>query len=126
MLLAVWHVANSVGFGLESLRGRDAVPAGTAEPGTVLHVTWSGRIGGIERFLSTVAFARREGGGRAHRVCFLDGRGPVGDRLVSAGLATRLEAGRTLGPRGVVRLATPCAGCDRPSSTCTPIRSPLT
>ena len=35
------------------------------EAGTVLHVTWSGRIGGIERSLSTLVLTAAERGGRA-------------------------------------------------------------
>ena len=104
-LLGVWHVANSVGFALEGL-GRRARPASrSAQPGAVLHVTWSGRIGGIERFLSTLAMEAGRDEGRAHRVCFLDGRGPIGDQLVSAGLASRLGARRGLGLRPLARLA---------------------
>jgi glycosyltransferase involved in cell wall biosynthesis/GT2 family glycosyltransferase len=99
-LLGVWHVANSVGYGLEGLR-----PGRARTGATVLHVTWSGRIGGIERFLSTVTLAAARRGGRAHRVCFMDGRGPVGDRLVAADLARRLESGRRPGPVALARLA---------------------
>lgn len=109
-LLGVWHVANSVGFALEGL-GRRARPASQrAEPGAVLHVTWSGRIGGIERFLSTLATEADGREGRAQRVCFLDGRGPIGDQLVSAGLASRLGARRGPGLRPLVRLAATLRG----------------
>jgi glycosyltransferase involved in cell wall biosynthesis len=56
----------------------------------VLHLLWSGRIGGIERQVAAVArhaAVRRQG---LHRACFLDGRGVVGDALLAEGLADRL------------------------------------
>ena len=105
LLLCVWHVANTVGFALEWLGARERSRPPRAGPVTVLHVTWSGRIGGIERFLSTVVLEAAGREGAAHRVCFLDGRGPIGDRLVAAGLASRLGASRAPGPRTMARLA---------------------
>ncbi len=56
----------------------------------VLHLVWSGRIGGIERAVATIAHHGSARGRLAHRVCFLDGRGSVGDALVADGLADRL------------------------------------
>ena len=68
-------------------------------------MTWSGRIGGIERSLSTLVLTAAERGGRRQRVCFMDGRGPIGDLLVAAGLAVRLGARGRPGPRSLVALA---------------------
>ena len=104
-LLGVWHVANTVGFLLEWLGGAALPEPPGAEAGSVLHLTWSGRIGGIERSLATLVLAAAEQGGRRHRVCFMDGRGPVGDMLVAAGLATRLGARGRPGPRSLAALA---------------------
>jgi glycosyltransferase involved in cell wall biosynthesis len=56
----------------------------------VLHVAWSGRIGGIERLVQGIAkAATARGGGYVHRVCLLDGRGPVGEELEREDLAVR-------------------------------------
>lgn len=71
----------------------------------VLHLTWSGRIGGIERTVEGIARTAAARGERSHRVCFLDGSGPIGDRLVDEGLATRLLLRRGSDLRGLVRLA---------------------
>ena len=100
-LLVVWHLANSWGALAESLKGGSRRP----RVDHVLHVTWSGRIGGIERLLAavTVEAAKREG--PTQRVVFLDGRGPIGDQLVAAGLASRLGARWGFSPRALCRLA---------------------
>jgi glycosyltransferase involved in cell wall biosynthesis len=71
----------------------------------VLHLTWSGRIGGIERTIEGIARTAATQDGRSHRVCFLDGSGPIGDRLVEEGLAARLLLRRGFDVRGLVRLA---------------------
>jgi glycosyltransferase involved in cell wall biosynthesis len=71
----------------------------------VLHLLWSGRIGGIERQVAAVArhaAAHREGW---HRVCFLDGRGVVGDALLDEGLADRLELSAGWDTAGLWRFA---------------------
>ena len=104
-LLGIWHLANTAGFLLEWLSGAPLPEPPGGEAGTVLHVTWSGRIGGIERSLSTLVLTAAEHGGRTQRVCFMDGRGPVGDLLVAAGLAVRLGARGRPGPRSLAGLA---------------------
>jgi glycosyltransferase involved in cell wall biosynthesis len=76
-----------------------------ASPGDVLHVTWSGRIGGIERQIEAIVTYAAEHGPRKHRACFLDGRGPIGDALVARGLADRLGLRRGLDLPGLWRLA---------------------
>ena len=70
----------------------------------VLHILWSGQLGGIERQVE--AITRYAGGHRPgrHRVCFLDGRGTVGDALVGAGLADRLVMRGGWDPVGLWRL----------------------
>jgi glycosyltransferase involved in cell wall biosynthesis len=70
----------------------------------VLHVGWSGRIGGIERVLEGIARSAAAREGYAHRVCFLDGRGPIGDRLVEERLAIRLALRRGYDFQGLWRL----------------------
>ena len=56
----------------------------------VLHLVWSGRIGGIELQVAAIVRHAAERGTFVHRVCLLDGQGPVGDALVAEGLAYRL------------------------------------
>jgi glycosyltransferase involved in cell wall biosynthesis len=86
---------------LRNLSGRDPAPGQTPD---VLHLLWSGRIGGIERQVAAIArYGRSEKAG--HRVCFLDGRGPVGDALVAEGLADRLRLAVGWDPVGLWRLA---------------------
>jgi glycosyltransferase involved in cell wall biosynthesis len=71
----------------------------------VLHLLWSGRIGGIEREVAAVArhaAVRRQG---LHRVCFLDGRGVVGNALLAEGLADRLELSAGWDTGGLWRFA---------------------
>jgi len=104
-LLGVWHVTNTAGFVFEWLRWRDR-GAGVSSPGCgVLHLSWSGRIGGIERQLAAVVRAASEQDRSAAHVCLLDGRGVVGDDLAAAGLATQLRLGRGGNPVGLWRLA---------------------
>jgi glycosyltransferase involved in cell wall biosynthesis len=51
----------------------------------VLHLLWSGAIGGVERVVEALV-----GHDPGHRALFLDGAGPIGDALVAAGRAERL------------------------------------
>lgn len=70
----------------------------------VLHLSWSGRVGGIERMLSILL---REAEGRSaerHRACFLAGDGPIGDALVRDRLACRLGMRHGAEPRGLLAL----------------------
>jgi glycosyltransferase involved in cell wall biosynthesis len=67
--------------------GRGARPG----PCDVLHLAWSGQIGGAERLIAGFLEAAAEREGLVHRACFLRGRGPIGDRLVERGLAVRLD-----------------------------------
>lgn len=78
---------------------------GTASPSCrVLHILWSGRIGGIERQVEAIVrYAAQHRPGQ-HRACFLDGRGSVGDELVAAGFADRLELRTGWDPVGLWRL----------------------
>jgi len=69
----------------------------------VLHVLWSGHVGGIERQVAAVARTANERRSRTHRVCFLDGRGPVGDALVDEGLAVRFRMNAGGSPIGLQR-----------------------
>lgn len=69
----------------------------------VLHVLWSGHVGGIERQVAAVARTANEQRSRTHRVCFLDGRGPVGDALVDEGLAVRFHMNAGGSPVGLQR-----------------------
>jgi glycosyltransferase involved in cell wall biosynthesis len=69
--------------------------------GVILHIAWSGRIGGIERLLEGIASSAPG----THRVCLLDGRGPIGDRLAADGLAFRLGLRAGYDARGLWRLA---------------------
>ena len=71
----------------------------------VLHVLWSGYIGGIEREVEAIVGYAAEHGPRRHRACFLDGRGPIGDALVGRGLADRLGLRHGFDARGLRRLA---------------------
>jgi len=70
----------------------------------VLHVLWSGHVGGIERQVAAVARTANEQRSRTHRVCFLDGRGPIGDVLVGEGLAVRFCMNAGGSPIGLQRL----------------------
>lgn len=52
----------------------------------VLHLIWSGEIGGIERTVEALVLESPR-----HRVLLLDGAGPIGDALAAAGRAERLS-----------------------------------
>jgi glycosyltransferase involved in cell wall biosynthesis len=71
----------------------------------ILHLAWSGRIGGIERLLEGIVRTAAGRAGYVHRACLLDGRGPIGDRLVEEGLAVRLGFSSGYDVRGLWRLA---------------------
>jgi glycosyltransferase involved in cell wall biosynthesis len=71
----------------------------------ILHLVWSGRIGGIERHVEGLVRTAEGQAGRVHRVCLLDGRGSVGDGLVEEGLAVRLGFRAGYDVRGLWRLA---------------------
>ena len=85
-LLCIWHVANTVGFVDEWWRLRDKRDQGV----DVLHVAWSGRVGGIERLVEGYVRAASVRAGPRHLACLLDGRGPIGDALAAEGLALQL------------------------------------
>ncbi len=106
-LLAVWHVVNTAGFVCESLRPSRGGPSSERGPARcrVLHVSWSGRVGGIERQLAAVLRAARARDYGAAHLCLLDGRGAVGESLAAEGLATQLRLGHGWDPRGLWRLA---------------------
>ncbi|MCM2270299.1 MAG: glycosyltransferase [Thermoanaerobaculia bacterium] len=70
----------------------------------VMHVSWSGRVGGIERQLELLLRTAAGHGALVHRACFLDGRGPIGERLSSAGLARCLTMSSGADPRGLAQL----------------------
>lgn len=70
----------------------------------VLHVLWSGRIGGIERQVEAITRYAAEHRPGQHRACFLDGTGTVGDALVAGGLADRLGLRGGWDPAGLWRL----------------------
>lgn len=71
----------------------------------VLHLVWSGKIGGIERQVAAIVRSASKRNLHAHRVCFLDGRGSVGDALVAEGLAYRLRFRTGWDPLGLLGLA---------------------
>ena len=71
----------------------------------VLHVVWGGLRGGAQTQLATLVRAMNARPGAIHRVCFLEGRGPVADRLVAEGLAFRLGFRRGWDPRDLWRFA---------------------
>ena len=71
----------------------------------VLHLLWSGRIGGIERQVEAIVRYSARRNASAHLACLLDGRGPIGDQLVATGLACRLEMRTGWDPVGLLRLA---------------------
>ncbi|MGZ8695942.1 MAG: glycosyltransferase [Gaiellaceae bacterium] len=103
-LLGVWHGANTAGFLFEWARSRDGGARPDASRCRVLHLTWSGQIGGIERQLATVVRAAHDRNPGAMHICFLDGRGAVAEELAAEGLATRLWLEHGWDPRGLWRL----------------------
>jgi len=79
--------------------------ASLADRCDVLHLTWSGRIGGIERQLAAIVRNANSEHLLTQRICFLDGRGSIGDGLAAEGLAYQLRFQRGWSPLGLVRLA---------------------
>jgi glycosyltransferase involved in cell wall biosynthesis len=71
----------------------------------VLHVVWSGDPSGIISQLAGILRLARNASPFVHRACFLEGRGVLGDALVTDGLAIRLGLERGWGPLGLSRLA---------------------
>ena len=71
----------------------------------VLHVVWAGYYGGIQTQLATLVRAFDVRPGATHRVCFLEGSGPIADSLVDEGLAFRLGFRRGWDPRDLRRFA---------------------
>jgi glycosyltransferase involved in cell wall biosynthesis len=71
-----------------------------SSPAGVLHLLWSGTIGGIERTVEALV-------GRAprHRALLLDGRGAIGDALIAAGRADRIGMRGGADALGLARLA---------------------
>jgi glycosyltransferase involved in cell wall biosynthesis/GT2 family glycosyltransferase len=99
-LLGVWHTANTAGFVWAWLRDR------RAENGCgVTHLSWSGRVGGIERQLAVMVRAACEREPGSAHACLVDGRGAIGERLAADGLASRLGLTRGWTPIGLWRLA---------------------
>jgi glycosyltransferase involved in cell wall biosynthesis/GT2 family glycosyltransferase len=86
-LLMGWQLANTAGFLWEWVFG---APAARPTACDVLHLLWTGQIGGVETHVAAIVREARRSGARAHRACFLGGRGPVGDALVAEGLADRV------------------------------------
>ena len=70
----------------------------------VLHVLWSGEVGGTERHVAGLVTAASEHSRYTQRACFLEGRGPIGDDLTARGLADRVNLRHGLDPAGLVRL----------------------
>jgi glycosyltransferase involved in cell wall biosynthesis len=88
------------------VRDRDSnAPAEVVAERLVVHLLWSGRIGGIERAVAAIVDRPGRAGVWRHRACFLDGRGPVGERLTAAGLAETLRARGGWDVPALVRLA---------------------
>jgi glycosyltransferase involved in cell wall biosynthesis len=56
----------------------------------VLHLSWSGHVGGIERMLAILLREAQARSPLRHRACFLDGAGAIGETLAREGLACRL------------------------------------
>lgn len=71
----------------------------------ILHLAWSGRIGGIERLVEGIVRHAEGRRGYVYRACLLDGRGPIGDQLAEAGLGFRLGLRAGYDVRGLWRLA---------------------
>jgi glycosyltransferase involved in cell wall biosynthesis len=71
----------------------------------VLHVLWSGGLGGTERHVAGLVVGGAGQSRFTQRACFLDGEGPIGDDLTARGLADRLGFRHGLDPNALVRLA---------------------
>lgn len=70
----------------------------------VLHVLWSGEVGGTERHVAGVVLETARDGRFTQRACFLAGDGPIGDDLASRGLADRMRLRNGIDPTGLLRL----------------------
>ena len=70
----------------------------------VLHVLWSGQVGGTERHVHDLVTGAARHSRFTQRACFLAGDGPIGDQLAAHGLADRLGFRHGLDPVGLVRL----------------------
>ena len=70
----------------------------------VLHVLWSGQVGGTERHVHDLVEGATRHSRLTHRACFLAGEGPIGDALTTRGLADRVRLRNGLDPAGLVRL----------------------
>lgn len=68
-----------------------------------MHLYWSGDRNGVTMQLATIVREATARGSRQH-VFFVDGRGPVADELVAAGLATRLGVQSGWNLLGLARL----------------------
>jgi glycosyltransferase involved in cell wall biosynthesis len=71
----------------------------------VLHVAWSGGIGGTERHVASLVRAAPAHSDRSHHVCFLDGRGSISAELAQEGYATALGVRSGLDVRGYIGFA---------------------
>jgi glycosyltransferase involved in cell wall biosynthesis len=71
----------------------------------VLHVLWSGEVGGTERHVAGLVNEASRHSRFTQSACFLAGDGPIGDELAERGLGHRLRLRHGLDPRGLVRLA---------------------
>lgn len=71
----------------------------------VLHVAWSGGIGGTERHVASLVRAAPVHSGHLHHACFLDGRGSVSEALSHEGFATALRVRGGWDVRGFIGFA---------------------
>ena len=71
----------------------------------ILHVLWSGEVGGTERHVAGLVLEGARHSRFDQRACFLAGDGPIGDDLTARGLADRMQLRHGLDPRGLMRLA---------------------
>ncbi len=70
----------------------------------ILHVLWSGQVGGTERHVSGLVVEGARHSRFTHRACFLAGEGPIGDDLTARGLGDRLGFRNGLDLKGLLRL----------------------
>jgi len=71
----------------------------------VLHVLWSGGLGGTERHVSGLVAGGAGQSRFAQRALFLQGEGPIGDDLTARGLADRVGFRNGVDPKALLRLA---------------------
>ena len=71
----------------------------------VLHVAWSGDIGGTERHIASLVRAAPTHSRHSQHACFLDGRGSVAAALAAEGYATALDVRNGWDVRGFVSFA---------------------